>query len=340
MRMPGFLKGREAVVLFGLIGYVLIIGAINSSFLSPNNLVRIANSAVILALLAVGSAVVIITRNIDISVGSMLALTAIVGAMLLRDGVPIPLVAIIVVILGTILGVINGIGVAYLGVPSIVMTVGTLGVYRGLSFVITGGHSIENIPSEYKRIGSTSWFGLPVLVWVAAAVILISIVLMSRTVIGRHFYATGDNLVGAHLIGVRTKPITILAYAVSGLFSGMAALVFIAQIGSVSNQAGAGVEMRAIAAAVIGGVALTGGLGSVWGATIGAVFLTTITSSLTFAGIPGFWSDTVIGAILLVALFADARVRETLEKRRKALRYRQKETEEPEAADVTVGGVA
>lgn len=340
MKLSALIKGREAVVLIGLIGYILIIGLINSSFLDPSNLVRIANSALMLALLAVGSSVVIITRNIDISVGSTLALTAIVGALFLREGMPIPLVMILVMIFGALLGVLNGVGVAYLGVPSIVMTVGTLGIYRGLSFVITGGHSVENIPAEYKRLGSMSWLGVPILVWVVAIIIAIAIVLMARTVTGRHFYATGDNVRGAHLIGVRTKSIVVLAYAISGLFAGLAALIFIAQIGSVSNQAGAGIEMRAIAAAVIGGVALTGGVGSVWGATIGALFLTTITSSLTFAGIPGFWADTVIGAILLIALFTDARVRETIEKRRKAMRYRPQPPAEEKAEAAAAGGAA
>jgi len=341
MKLSALIKGREAVVLFGLIGYIVIIGFINSSFIDASNLVRIANSALILVLLAVGSSVVIITRNIDISVGSILALTAIIGALFLRDGMPIPLVMILVMIIGAVLGVLNGIGVAYLGVPSIVMTVGTLGIYRGLSFVITGGHSVENIPAQYKQLGSMSWLGVPILVWVVAVIVIVTIILMARTVTGRHIYATGDNVRGAHLIGVRTKPIVVLAYAISGLFGGMAALIFIAQIGSVSNQAGAGIEMRAIAAAVIGGVALTGGVGSVWGATLGALFLTTITSSLTFAGIPGFWADTVIGAILLIALFTDARVRESIEKRRKAMRYRpQSPPREQEKAEATAGGAA
>src|SRR5690625_4517865 len=179
MTLSALIKGREAVVLFGLIGYIVIIGFINSSFIDASNLVRIANSALILVLLAVGSSVVIITRNIDISVGSILALTAIIGALFLRDGMPIPLVMILVMIIGAVLGVLNGIGVAYLGVPSIVMTVGTLGIYRGLSFVITGGHSVENIPAQYKQLGSMSWLGVPILVWVVDLFISIAIMMLN-----------------------------------------------------------------------------------------------------------------------------------------------------------------
>lgn len=264
----------------------------------------------------------IITRNIDVSVGSMLALSGIVGGMLLREGVPVVISVLCVLLLGGVLGAVNGLGVTYGHVPAIVMTLGTLGAYRGVSFLLTGGHSVENIPLEYKSIGRMSVLGAPVLVWLAVLALVAFGLFLSRTRVGRHLYATGGNADGAHLIGVRTNGTVILAYTLSGLFAAAAALVFLAQIGSISNQAGQGVEMRAIAAAVIGGVALSGGVGTVFGAAVGAVFITAAVSSLSFFGIPGFWADTVIGTILLIALFADARVRTALDNRRVLDRYR------------------
>ncbi|MFH5821975.1 ABC transporter permease [Georgenia sp. AZ-5] len=320
--MRQVLKHREAVTVIGVVILFAAVAAVHPSFVSGGNLARVANSTVILALLAAGSAVVIITRNIDVSVGSTMALTGIVGALMLRGGTPIPVAVVVVLALGALLGAVNGIGVTYGHVPSIVMTLGTLAAYRGISFLITGGYSVENIPTAYRRVGTLELLGLPVLVWGAVAVLFGVGLLMGRTRLGRHVYATGDNLGGAHLIGVRTNGIVIFAYAASGLLAAAAALVFLAQIGSISNQAGQGIEMRAIAAAVIGGVALSGGVGTIAGAVVGAVFITTATSSLSFLGIPGFWADTVIGAILLVALFADARVRAALDRRRLAERYR------------------
>lgn len=340
MRVPAFLRAREAVTIIGALGFIAVVGLIQPRFVDGGNLVRVANSAVILALLAAGVALVIITRNIDVSVGSTVALTGIVGGLMLRDGIPIPVVVLAVIGLGAVLGAVNGIGVTYGRVPSIVMTLGTLGAYRGISFMITGGHSVENIPIAYKRVGTADLLGLPVLVWVALAVLVAVMLVMSRTRTGRHIYATGDNATGAHLIGVRTHGMVILAFTASGALAAVAALVFLAQIGSVSNQAGMGIEMRAIAAAVIGGVALTGGVGTVLGATFGALFITTVTSSLSFLGIPGFWADTVIGAILLAALLADARVRAGLDKRRRAARYRTEEPVEHPAEPVPAAAVA
>jgi AI-2 transport system permease protein len=331
--MKQLLKHREAVTVLGVVLLFAIVALVHPNFVSGGNLARIANSTVILALLAAGSAIVIITRNIDVSVGSTLALSGIVGGLLLRDGAPIPVAVVAVLGLGAVLGAINGLGVTYGHVPSIVMTLGTLAAYRGISFMITGGYSVENIPSEYRQLGRLELLGLPVLVWLALLVLAGVGLVMGRTRLGRHVYATGDNHGGAHLIGVRTNAVVIFAYAASGLLAAAAALVFLAQIGSISNQAGQGIEMRAIAAAVIGGVALSGGVGTIAGAVVGALFITTATSSLSFLGIPGFWADTVIGAILLIALFADARVRAALDRRRLVDRYRARQTVPPQLAE-------
>lgn len=329
MRVPSFLKAREAITIIGAVVFILVVGLAEPRFVEFGNLTRVANSTVILALLAAGSALVIITRNIDVSIGSTMALTGIVGGLMLRDGVPIAVVVPVVIGFGGLLGAVNGLGVTVGRVPSIVMTLGTLGAYRGISFMITGGTSVENIPASYKQLGTMKLVGIPVIVWGAAVLLVLLGLGMARTRTGRHVYATGDNAAGAHLIGIRTTGIVILAFTASGALAATAALVFLAQIGSVSNQAGMGIEMRAIAAAVIGGVALSGGVGTVLGATFGAIFITTATSSLSFLGIPGFWADTVIGAILLIALFADARVRAGLDKRRLAARYRSDPGEPP-----------
>lgn len=319
--MKSLLKQREFITIGGVVLLIVLVGLFTPAFAAPTNLARVLNSTVILALLAAGSAIVIITRNIDVSVGSTLALSGIVGAMLMREGAPIWVAVLAVLAVGAVLGAINGIGVTYGHVPSIVMTLGTLAAYRGISFLITGGYSIESLPVAYRKIGRVELLGLPILVWALIVLVIVLALIMSRTRFGRSFYATGDNIDGAYLVGISTNKIVILAYTLSGMLAGMAALVFLAQVGSIGNQAGQGIEMRAIAAAVIGGVSLTGGVGTIVGAVFGALFISTATSSLSFLGIPGSWSDTVIGAILLLALFADSRVRALVSKRRLIAKY-------------------
>lgn len=325
MKLPAILKRAETITALGVVVLTGAVALANSGYIAPGNLVRVANSTVILALLAAGSAVVIITRNIDVSVGSTLVLAGVIGAGMLRDGHDPALVIAAMLSIGAVLGAINGIGVTYGHVPSIVMTLGTLGAYRGISFLITGGYSIENLPTSYRRLGSTSAFAMPILVWCTLLVLVVLALFMSKTRLGRHIYATGDNELGARLVGVRTNGVVIFTYVLSGLLAAAAAVVYLAQVGSISNQAGSGIEMRAIAAAVIGGVALTGGMGTLAGAALGALFVTSAVSSLSFLGIPGFWADTVIGAILLIALFTDARMRNLLAKRRLQDRYRARE---------------
>lgn len=323
--MKAIFKHREMVTAIGVIAFIAIVAIVHPTFIEPSNLARIANSAVILALLAIGGTVVIITKNIDVSVGSILALSGVIGGLMMSNGTPIWIVILAVAALGAILGAVNGIGVTYGHVPSIVMTLATLAAYRGVSFLITGGHSVESIPTSYRRLGRVEFLGLPIMVWFVIVVLIIMSLILAKTPFGRHLYATGDNAEGAKLIGIRTDLTVILAFTISGVLSAIAALVFIAQVGSIGNQAGQGIEMRAIASAVIGGASLTGGVGTAIGAVLGAIFITTATSSLSFLGIPGSWADTVIGAILLIALFADARVRALLTARRLTERYRKHE---------------
>lgn len=320
--MKELLKRREVLTISGVLLLLLVVALFDPNFVSAFNLSRTANSAVILILLAAGVTPVIITKNIDVSVGAILALSGILGAKLLVAGTNMWLVILFIAGLGAILGAINGAIVTYGHVPSIVATLGTMSVYRGVSFLITGGYSIENIPRSFSRLGSVSVAGIPILVISAVVLVILLTWFLGRTRWGRYVYATGGNEEGAHLIGIRTDLITIMAFAFSGLFAGLAAVVFIAQIGSISNQAGVGMEMSAIAAAVIGGVALTGGVGTVVGSMFGALFITTATSAMQFMGVPGFWSNAVIGAVLLIALFADAMVRRSMEARRIAERYR------------------
>ncbi|WHU57744.1 ABC transporter permease [Trueperella pyogenes] len=319
--MLNILKKRESIIITGVILLVGIVGLVNSSFVSIFNLGRIANSSAILILLAAGSVPVIVTKNIDVSVGSVLALSGIVGGLALRQGIPALTVALIVALFAGLLGLINGVIVAYGHVPSIVATLGTMAAFRGISFLITGGYSIEDIPPTFTRVAQANILSIPVLVWVTLIVAILLALWMAKSKTGRHIYATGGNVEGARLVGVSTGLIIVLSYIISGIMAGLAACVFMSQVGSISNQAGQSIEMQAIAAAVIGGVALTGGVGTVVGALFGAIFITAATSAMSFLGVPGFWSNTVVGAILLAVLFVDAFLRKSIARQRLNERY-------------------
>lgn len=327
--MKNLLKRREMITVVGVIILMIVVTAFNSAFISPYNLSRIANSATILILLAAAVAPVIITRNIDVSVGAILVLAGIMGAQMSVKGWPTLLVIVYICVLGSIFGAINGLIVTYGHVPSIVATLGTMSAYRGTSFLITEGYSIENIPRGFTNLGSAKILGAPVLVYMAVLGTIALAFFLGKARVGRHLYATGSNAEGARLIGIRTNGIVILAFTISGFFSALAAVVFIAQYGSISNQAGVGMEMSAIAAAVIGGVALTGGVGTVIGAMFGAIFITAAISAMRFMGVPGFWSEAVIGAILLTALFADAMVRRRMDAKKLAEKYRRFDADDP-----------
>jgi AI-2 transport system permease protein len=313
--MLQLVRSRELALLVVIVAFAALVGAVNPAFLAPNTLVRALNSSVVLVLVAIGSTIVILTRNIDVSVGATLGLTAAVAATLVTSGLPVVLVIPFTLALGFLLGAINGFGVAYVKVPAIVMTLGTLGAYRGMQFLYTGGRSIEEIDPGFKSLASLQLGGVPLAVALALMVVVVAHLVLTRSRHGRWVHAVGDNLAGAHLVGIPTRAVIGLSFAVSGMLAALGGIVFAAQIGFVTNQAGLGLEIRAIAACVIGGVSLMGGVGSVVGAGMGSVLLTLITTSLLFLRIPGFWSDAVIGMILLLVLVLDARVRRVTQRR-------------------------
>ncbi|MEA2026382.1 MAG: hypothetical protein U9O18_06795 [Chloroflexota bacterium] len=323
--MSRILRQRELALLLVIVVFALGVGLVNSNFLAPATLIRTVNSSVVLMVVAIGVTAVILTRNIDVSVGATLGLTAAVTATLVTEGWSMWLVIPFSLGLGFLLGGINGIGVAYVRIPAIVMTLGTLGAYRGIQFLYTDGKSIEGIIGSFKALASYKLFDVPMFVGLAILLVALAHLALTRTRQGRWFYAVGDNVTGAHLVGIPTRRVTALAFAISGLMAALGGIIFAAQIGFVTNQAGLGLEIRAIAACVIGGVSLLGGIGSVVGAGMGAVLLTMITTSLLFLRIPGFWSDAVIGSILIAVLLMDARVRSLVTKRSQELRARQEE---------------
>ncbi|PEM51651.1 ABC transporter permease subunit [Bacillus wiedmannii] len=304
--MKRMYKMHETSIILLLLIYIAIVGMINPSFVQLNSLSLMMKSSVILVVLAIGQSFVLFTKNIDVSVGSIMGLSAAVCGMLLTDGYHAFLSILAANLLGAILGFINGIGVAKFRVPAIIMTLGMLGIIRGAMLIFTGGKWIEDVPNNFKKMSSIVILGLPIIVWVVLIILLLLYFFLRKVAFGRYFYAVGDNEDGARLIGIPVNKVKIYAFIISGISAALAGCIFVMNIGFVPNQTGTGIELQVIAAAVLGGIHLKGGTGSIIGAVLGAVFLEAISSSLVFLKIPAFWNNAISGFLLLVIVILDS----------------------------------
>jgi rhamnose transport system permease protein len=263
----------------------------------------------ILLVVAVGEAIVIITRNVDLSVGSMLGLTAyLAGTIFVKyPSIPWQLVFLIGLAFGGFLGLINGALVGYGKVPAMVITLGTLYAYRGINVAWTGSNRInaDQIPQGLQAVGNNSILGIPILTIIALVILLVAAWYMRNMRSGREMYAIGSDPDAAELYGLAKRRRVITAFVVSGAMSGLAGVLYTARYATINSQAGSGFELDAIGAAVIGGVAIVGGSGTVVGAAIGAFLLYTINRALPVIGIPDFWQKAVVGALILGAIVLD-----------------------------------
>jgi rhamnose transport system permease protein len=278
-------------------------------FLHADSLRNLALNASIFAILAAGQTLVIITRNIDLSVGSVLGLSAFMAGTLLSDhpGLPIIVVILLGMGLGGAAGVLNGVLVTFGRVPALVVTLGTLYVFRGIAFLWTSGRQVnaETLPDAFLNIGTGTILGVPTLALIALAVVLVLGQSLRDFRWGRELYAIGSSPEAARLAGVRSDRRVFTAFVLSGALAGLAGVLFTARFGTVDATAGTGYELTVVAAAVVGGVPIFGGAGSVYGAALGALLLGTITSSLIVLKVDAFWQQAAVGALLLLAIAFD-----------------------------------
>lgn len=316
-----FAKNRVATLILVLALAYAAIGAAAPGYLSGATLSSVLSSSLVLMLISLGNMIVILTRNIDVSSGSVLGLSAAVLGLSLNAGMSLPLAIAACLLTGAVAGAFNGLMVAYLGIPSIVATLGTLGLYRGIMLVMTGGRWIEDLPQGLKALASNLGFGFSSLTVVVLALVVLTWIGLRKTRFGRFFYAVGDNKAAAHHLGVPVRRVQFAAFVATGICSAIAGLVFAAQIGFIPNQAGNGIELKAIAVNVLGGVSLLGGTGSVAGVFAAVIFITSIDSALVFLKIPAYWNDFIAGALLLSVLLLDGRIRQLIDRRIRARRY-------------------
>ncbi|HCD8259115.1 TPA: autoinducer 2 ABC transporter permease LsrC [Klebsiella pneumoniae] len=319
--MKTLLKNRELSAFFAIVALFVVLVALNPAYFSLQTLAMIFASSQILCLLALGATLVMLTRNIDVSVGSTVGLCAIAVGVALNNGYGLATAIAFALAIGALAGAFNGLLVVGLRIPAIVATLGTLGLYRGVMLLWTGGKWIEGLPDSLKSLSEPAFIGVSPLGWLVLALLLAGGWLLSRTAFGRDFYAVGDNLAAARQLGVAVNRTRMLAFTLNGMLAACAGIVFAAQIGFVPNQTGSGLEMKAIAVCVLGGISLLGGTGTLLGAFLGAFFLTQIDTVLVLFRLPAWWNDFIAGLVLLGVLVLDGRLRQALARHQRALKY-------------------
>ena len=301
-----FLNRREATAVIFLIALYAIVGMINPTFMQSDNIMLCLNGATVYAICAIGMAFVIFTGEIDASIGATLGLSAAVAGTMVRDGGSFLLSVIAAVSIGLVIGLINGIGVAILKVPSIIMTIGINSIIRGFSYVYTCGAWVENVPKDFKGLSQQGIAGLSWM-FIGTIVIVIPIYMfLTRTKRGRYFQAVGDNEDGAIHLGLPVTGTRLISFVICGVCASLAAVVFVSRIGFVTPISGNGYEMKAIAACVIGGISLSGGIGNVVGATFGALIMSSISRILVFLGFSSDYDNTITGILLITIVVLDA----------------------------------
>ena len=328
-KVKGLFKARWMSSLIFLLLLFLITGVAEPDFLSYSNIISCFNTATMYTLLAIGIAFVIMTGEIDVSIGSTLGLSAAMTGLIAKQDDSIGVMLLAVVATGAVIGLINGVGVAYFGVPSLIFTLGTNSVVRGMIYILSDGRTVENFGGSLASYGNLTLFA-EITLYYALAVLLVAVahIVLTKTRKGKYFIAVGDNAGGANLVGISVTGTKLLAYVLCGVFAGLGGFVFASKYGQVMTVAGNGYEMTAIAACVLGGISLSGGLGNMVGAAIGAVIMSSISRLLVFIGLPSTYDNTITGIMLIVIVVIDALTqRRSIEMaRRKRLLSRTAET--------------
>ena len=309
-RFGSLARSRETGIFLAFALVVIATTVKNPAFLFSGDGWRdLLLTPAIVAVVAIGQAMVIITRSVDLSVGSIVGLSAyLVGTLFVAmPGFPVALMFLVGIAFGALLGLVNGALVAFGKVPAMVITLGTLYAFRGINVAWTGSNRINasDMPASFLALGTKQFLTIPVLTLIALAILVAVAWYMANTRGGREFYAIGSDPAAAELYGLAKTRRVLVAFVASGAASGLGGVLFAARYGTINSQVGDGLELQAIGAAVIGGVAIVGGSGTVVGAVLGAYLLLTINRALPVLGIPDFWQRAVVGALIIGAIILD-----------------------------------
>lgn len=302
------LRHRETLLAAAIILLTFGVSTRFPAFVTLGNLANVFNDTSPLMILALGQMIVILTKCIDLSVAATLALTGMSAALMNGAGVPLPLILVAVVVMGAALGAVNGLLVWKVGIPSIVVTLGTMTIYRGVIFPMTNGKWINahEMSAGFKELPRIYFLGLPIMSWVAIAVIIVVAIILTRTPLGRAFYAVGGNPHAAVYTGINVGKTQAAAFAISGALAGLVGYLWVARYAVAYVDIAGGFELDVVAACVIGGVSIAGGLGTVPGAILGAIFLGVIKNALPVIGISPFWQMAISGTAIILAVAFNA----------------------------------
>lgn len=302
MRLKHYKRELSAALAYAVL--LVVVAIIAPSFFSGANLRDLALNNAPVLLVSVAMSLVILTGQIDISVGSLFAVASVAAGWLAKSGVPIALLLPIIVLIGASMGAINGVLVGWLRLPSIIVTLAMLVAWRDALRWTTGGEWVQNLPADFQWFGLGQSLGQWMIVLASIAVVVALSWALHSLAIGRAVYAVGSDAEAARLAGIDPARVTAAVFAVMGALVGLAALLNAVRFSTVPSNAGLGLELKAVAAVVVGGTAINGGRGTLIGTLIGVALLGTIGPALTFVGINPFWEKAIQGAIILAALAA------------------------------------
>ena len=296
-------------IVIALIILCTVFTIANSRFLSLANFMNIFQQVAVVAIAAFGMTWVILLGEIDLSVGSIIAVAGMVGAQSLALGTGFPAALLITIIAGAILGAVNGLLTARLLLPSFIVTVATMSIYRGLVSLPTGGAPLMISDPNWQAIGASHFLGVPLIIWILLVLFLANHIVLSMTVFGRETYLTGGNREAALYSGIRVNRIKIIIFTLSGVMSAIAGILLSSRLYSAKTNAGLSYELDAIAAAVLGGTSLSGGVGTMPGTLIGALIIGVLNNGMNMLSVPYFYQLIVKGVVIIIAVWLDVRAK-------------------------------
>jgi len=301
-----FLEIREIGALIPLVAIFILVSFINPTFRTIPNILNMLRATSYVFIIGVGMTFVLCGRGLDLSVGSQMALTGVMlGVFLINMQLPIWLGLIITIGLGVLAGAVNGFFIAYLRIPPFIATLATFYAYRGIVLGITKGSPISPIPEAIRGLGQGSFLGIAYVIWFIALLFIVATFVLRKTKFGRYTLAIGGNAESTRLAGINTRRLTFSLYVLSGILACIAGVFFTTRFTSAQPTAGVGLELRVIAACIIGGVSLFGGSGSILGTLIGSMFLIVLDNGMIMAHISAYWQQTVVGLIIIIAIVID-----------------------------------
>ncbi|WP_420962524.1 ABC transporter permease [Brucella sp. IR073] len=296
-------------ILLSLIVLCVIFSVVNPRFMSVANFLNVLQQVSVIAIAAFGMTWVILLGEIDLSIGSIIAVAGMVGAQCFAFGLGfVPAIAL-TLLTGAILGFINGTLTAKLMLPSFIVTVATMGIYRGLVSLPTNGAPEMITDASWTAIGTNNFLGIPIIIWIVAALFLVNHILLSKTTFGRRAYLTGGNREAALYSGIKVDRLKIIIFMISGVMAAVSGILLSSRLFSAQTNAGVSYELDAIAAAVLGGTSLAGGVGTMVGTLIGALIIGVMNNGMNMLSVPYFYQLIVKGLVILIAVYLDVRAK-------------------------------